>query len=307
MKHNSQTPLKVIKQRWGGAAHQTVKPEKLSPLSLLRWQETVGDANSKTPLVANCESLALSETDHDELKLERALADETINESGVRINCRTKYGYVVLGKKKTSPPELLDSGDCSDLDDHEFFWDRKESGRCNPNLIPYFDLDAILVSLRPLKGLPRGQTPRLYLAGGRDARRRCKRLVITDAEFKALALHSVLGSIWATSAIPGIAMAKNLDVWEDILAWLQKLGAEEVLFAFDNKDYNRPRLEDRFEAEASARVGARRLENQGKRARVAHLPDQCRDENGKADWDSLLAALLKAGKDCESSRSLSIC
>ncbi len=55
-------------------------------------------------------------------------------------------------------------------------------------------------------------------------------------------------------------------------------------------------MEDRFEAEAWARVGAARLIKEGYQAQVAHLPDEWRNEQGKVDWDSALAALLKAGK-----------
>ena len=300
--------------------------------------ESGDEKAKKLPLVVFYEVLSLSEADHKELETKRGLSVEAIDASGLRTNCHANlelllslaenfeewelvksglwtrkekhskpnaqyYGLGVLGKKKKLSPELLDSGDYSEYDDDDFVWEWKESGKCNPYLIPYFDWDSNLIGLRPHKGFPRGQTPRLYLAGGRGAIKQCKRIVITEGELKAIALHSILGSTWAVAAIPGITMIKNFDVWSDILIWLQKLGAAEIVFAFDNEEQSnpalphyKPQLEDRFEAEVWARVGAMRLKGEGYRARVAHLPDEWRNEQGKADWDSALAALLKGGK-----------
>lgn len=300
--------------------------------------ESSVDNNDVSPTSVFYEGLTLSEADREELKTKRGLTDEAIDAAGFRTNCRANlellhalagqfselelvrcglwnskeksfrpsaqfYGYGVLGKKKKLAPELLETGDYSELDDDDFVWDWKESGKCNPILIPYFDVDGKLIAIRPHKGFPRGQQPRLYIAGGRNVPKQCERVVITEGEIKAEALSCILGSTWAVVAIPGITMIKNLDVWGDILVYLQRLNARKVVFAFDNEEQTNPglpyyksHLDDRYEAEAWARVGAVRVENEGYDGKVAHLPDDWRNEQGKADWDSALVALLKRGK-----------
>lgn len=212
------------------------------------------------------------------------------------------YGYGVVGKKKRLPAELLESGDFDDLDDDDFVWAHKEGGLCNPILIPYY-VCGELVGLRPHKGFPKGQHPQLYLAGGRLAPEQCKRAVIVEGELKATALQDVLGKDWAVASVPGITQVKNMHVSAGILNWLKRIGARTVVVVFDNEEHGdpklpsfRPHLEDRFEAEIWARVCAVRLDREGYDARVGHLPDEWRNANGKADWDSALAAMLQAGK-----------
>jgi hypothetical protein len=293
---------------------------------------------ARSPIIAFYEALALSTADREELKSKRGLSDEAIDGAGLRTNCHANlellhnlaqefhewelvesglwtpkekhfkpsgqfYGYGVIGKKKKLSPEQLSSGDYSDLDEDDLVWAPKESGQCNPILIPYFNLHGELVALRPHKGFSRGQQPRLYLASGRNGVKPCHRVVIVEGEFKALALQSILGPSWFVAGVPGITMIKNLDVWGDILVLLKTVGAKEIIFAFDNEEQSDPalphykaHLADRFEAEVWARIGAIRAEREGYTARVAHLPDEWRNTKGKADWDSALAMLLKAGK-----------
>ena len=213
------------------------------------------------------------------------------------------YGFGVVGKKKRLPVELLESGDYDDLDDDDCVWAHKESGLCNPVLIPYFNLSGQLIGLRPHKGFPKSQKPQLYLAGGRLALRQCNYAVIVEGEFKGTALQCVVGKDWAVASVPGITQVKNLHVWSAILDWLKRIGVRTVVVVFDNEEHGdpklpsfRPQLEDRFEAEIWARVCAVRLAREGYDTRVGHLPDVWRNENGKADWDSALAAMLQAGK-----------
>lgn len=299
---------------------------------------TTESAPAISPLAAFYDALALCDADREELKSKRGLSAEVIDAAGLRTNCRGNlemlrdlastfnkwqlvesglwketekdckpsgqfYGYGVVGKKKKLSPEVLASVEHAELDDDDFDWQTKESGLCNPILIPYFDLRGELVALRPHKGFPPGQRPRLYLASGRNGVKECKRVVIVEGEFKALALQSILGLRCLVASVPGITMIKNLDVWGDLLVLLKTTGAKEVIFAFDNEEQTNPALpfykpqqEDRFEAEVWARIGAVRAEREGCQARVAHIPDDWRNEQGKADWDSALAMLLKAGK-----------
>jgi hypothetical protein len=292
----------------------------------------------KSPLMIFYEALTLWHADREELKTKRGLTDEVIDAAGLRTNCHGNlellhglskdftewqlvesglwkeseqqckpsgqfYGYGVVGKKKKLLPELLAAVDHADVEEDEFVWATKESGLCNPVLIPYFNLYGELVALRPHKGFPRGQQPRLYLASGRTAVKQCDRVVIVEGEFKALALQSVLGPTWFVASVPGITMVKNFEVWGDIQVLLKTIGAKEVIFAFDNEEqsnpalpFYKPQLEDRFEAEVWARIGAIRAEREGYQARVAHLPDEWRNAQGKADWDSALAMMVKTGK-----------
>lgn len=146
--------------------------------------EAIGDVVAKSPLIVLYEILELCYADREELKTKRGLSDEAIDVAGYRTNCRINlellhslnkdfseaelvrcglwsskgkqqkpnaqyYGFGLVGKKKKLPPELLDSGDYNDLDDDDFVWDWKESGQCNPILIPYFDVDGNLIGLRP--------------------------------------------------------------------------------------------------------------------------------------------------------------
>ena len=221
------------------------------------------------------------------------------------------FGYGIVGKKKRLPEEWLESGDYDDLADDDFVWEHREKGHCNPMLIPYYDLDGELAGLRPHKGFPKGQKPCLYLAGGRGAGKPAGQAVIVEGEFQAAALLDAVGDSWAVAAVPGITQVKNLHVWADILAWLKKIGAHTVVVVFDNEEHGnpqlsgyRPQLEERFESEIWARVCAVRLKADGYNARVGHLPDEWRDNRGKADWDSALVKLQLAGCQMPEIRAL---
>jgi len=302
------------------------------------------DTPRKSPLVAFYERLSLIEADLAELCDKRCLSKEMIEASGFRSNvganlvilqslaleyderelvacglwktesgvCKPSgqfYGYGVVGKKKRMSLELLESGDYDDLKDDDLVWAWKETGKCNPLLIAYFDLTGELIALRPHKGFPKGLKPRLYLAGGKTAVTKARQAVVVEGEFKAAALQDVLGEEWAVASVPGITQVKNFHVWGDTLAWLRRIGAQKVVVVFDNEEHGDPklqgfreRMEDRFDAQIWARVCALRLEREGYHALVGNLPDDWREANGKADWDSALAYLRRAGKTDEEIR-----
>ena len=274
------------------------------------------EATAKSPLQAFVERAFLSAADRQELKVKRGLSEAMIEGAGFLTNDRANlpilnalaleypewelakcglykrtgtvykpsgqfYGYGLVGKKKKLSVELLKSGDFDDLDDDDFVWAHKEDGLCNPILIPNYDLSGELIGLRPHKGFPKGQKPRLYLAGGRQAVQQCKKAVIVEGEFKTNALQDVVGKDWAVAAAPGITQVKNLHVWADILTWTKRIGAHVVVVVFDNEEHSdpklrsfRPQIEDRFEAEIWARVSAVRLDREGYDAQVGHLPDE---------------------------------
>lgn len=296
------------------------------------------DKSEKPPLERFYEQLRLSEADRAELREKRGLSDAMIDRAGFRTNDRGNrailealsgeykyhdlvniglwkrgdkrdrdrnlrptgqfYGWGVVGKKpKAEDPE--DGEDYEDIETDGFVWAQKESGKCNPILIPYFDLEGKLVALRPHKGFPKGQPPRLYVA--RTVPK--TRAIITEGEFKARALEDVCADC-SVASLPGITQCKNLNVWSDILEWLRVAQPTEVVVAFDNEEKGDPalpgykvELEKRFEAQVWARVLAERLKKEDYRVSIATLPDEWRDDKGKADWDGSLARLRRVHPD----------
>lgn len=180
----------------------------------------------------------------------------------------------------------------------ECIWNR-------PILIPYFDEHGDLIHLRPHKGMMKDKAPQFYIA--RPAKqyiegfKKISKLpqfgVITEGEFKAAAIWQAVGDIGRIGAIPGITMAKLLI--GDIEEWLEASGLRQVVVGYDNEEKGDPNLpsyqEDewkRFDSQAWARYLARQLSKQGYDGRVGVLPDDWRDENGKADWDGRLATII---------------
>lgn len=203
------------------------------------------------------------------------------------------YGWGRVGKKSAEPDPEGDI-DYDDLSTDEFEWAHKSTGKVNPILIPYFDRAGKLIGLRPHKGFPKGQKPRLFVARTRGG----TSCVITEGEFKALALADVLTE-WSVGAIPGIQMCKNYDVWNDLKRWLAECGPNQVVVAFDNEDKShKARFEARYDAPIWARVLALKLEAEGYAVAIATLPDDWRVD-GKADWDGALAKFRAAGESDE--------
>jgi len=119
--------------------------------------------------------------------------------------------------------------------------------------------------------------------------------VITEGEFKALAVWQALTGKAAVGSLPGITMAKAL--FGDIEQWLLETEVRQVVIAYDNEEKGDPKLpgfkeekRDRFDSEVWARYLCKRIAKEGWDTRVAHLPDEWRDpKTGKADWDAALA------------------
>lgn len=186
-----------------------------------------------------------------------------------------------------------------------------EWGRTNPTIIPYFDELGKVVELRPHKGgIRAGWTahsvaPRLYMATGRDQTppRDVDIAVLTEGEFKAMAVASLFDDYgvrkgrYAVAALPGIQMTgrhpvQNHYVWEGLLQWLRQVNPQLVVVVFDNEDKANPSLPGykanpwlRHEAPVWTLLTARKLIRAGYHALAGSLPDEWRDETGKADWD----------------------
>lgn len=204
--------------------------------------------------------------------------------------------------------------------------ERGEDGRKRPTygwnhavLIPYFDF-----RLDPAK-------PQTASA------------VVTEGEFKAMALYQVLDGrpiqpdpnllvairphkLWAKNAnpwffmgpgggpvavgaLPGVTFCKREGAtWRVrylLDTWLSGMGVQDVVVAYDNEDKARKRREARYDALVYGLWLAGDLCKDGFRGRMAMIPDGERDENGKADWDGVLAKAVggRSPADWESIRS----
>lgn len=215
------------------------------------------------------------------------------------------YGYGLV-KQKSNRAEKRGTKDPGE-------WAWRESGKCNPILIPYFDPETKkLVALRPHKGFPTGVPPKLYVAPEKPEATQARlkanltvRVMITEGEFKAngfLDGIEALGPGWLAGALPGIQQVNNFYVFEEIKQWLKLVTADEVVVCFDSEEHGDPKLpgykaqrEKRFDAQIWARVLALKLDEEGYSVKVGNLPEEWRDAKGKADWDGALAR-FKAGE-----------
>lgn len=184
----------------------------------------------------------------------------------------------------------------------------------HPILIPYFDEEGELIHLRPHKGMMKDKPPQLYVVRrSKDARlvararpgatetegpRTPTMLVVTEGEFKAAALWQVLGDAAEIASLPGITMAKPL--FGDIEEWVEDSGCRRVAVIYDNEEKGDPDLPGykvhewkRYDSQVWARYLALMLTRAGYDGRVSVLPNEWRDENGKADWDGYLARIVK--------------
>ena len=186
-------------------------------------------------------------------------------------------------------------------------------GWTHPILIPYFDAAGDLVSLRPHKGgAKKGKVQRthLYVPRRKDKGTQfdCEKVVIAESEFKCAALWQMLGEgssenvadIWGVCGLPGIQQFQNIAVENELIDYLNDVNPTEVVIVFDNEEKGDPNLkgynkdfEKRFDSIIYARVLAEKLEKwfPQKIIKVGNLPDEWRDENGKADWDGVLGRM----------------
>lgn len=177
-------------------------------------------------------------------------------------------------------------------------------GWTEPVLIPYFDLDGHVTSIRPHKGGLSGKTwmrEHGYEHAFRHTDTRCnpyaarglwvqseeweRKCVITEAEFKANALdqHGI-----PAIGLPGIQMACNEVFREKLVTMLRLARIREVIIVFDNEDKShKPDPWTRYEADAFARATCHFLHSEGFLTSFTSLPDDWRID-GKADWDGAL-------------------
>jgi hypothetical protein len=181
-----------------------------------------------------------------------------------------------------------------------------------PILIPYFDSKGNLCGLRPHKG--GGQkgtltgTPQPYIPLRDRQVGPLRTVVITEGEFKAIALLQTVGVLCklaeepvGAASLPGITFARHYELREMLDDWLEEVGCKRVIVAFDNEEHGDPKLdsfkadrEKRFEAQKWARVLATDIYRRAHvKGMVLTLPNEWRNQKGKADWDGALAEIIK--------------
>jgi hypothetical protein len=186
-------------------------------------------------------------------------------------------------------------------------------GWCEPVIIPYFDERGDLIGLRPHKGNGRSETlvgcAKIYIPRAPSPKPESfHTVVITEGEFKAAALWQTIGAgsgerfPVGVCALPGISFAKNYEIREQLDEWLRMVRCAEVIVAYDNEEKGDARLASykadprkRHDAQIYARYLATDLhEKLHIRGKVCVLPNEWRNENGKADWDGALAQFAAA-------------
>ncbi len=157
--------------------------------------------------------------------------------------------------------------------------------------------------------------------------------IVTEGEFKAMALHQVLvgaepftpdpkylvalrphklwargaqpwcflgpgGGKFAVAALPGITFCKREgETWKVrymLDSWVEALGMGDCVVAYDSEEKKNANG-SRFDSVVYAVWLAKDMCRQGVRGRWAQIPIEMRDAQGKADWDNVLARAV-AGK-----------
>jgi hypothetical protein len=210
--------------------------------------------------------------------------------------------------RKLRDGEKVVKGEWADEDGNVWGW-------AEPVIIPYFDERGELIGLRPHKGNGRSETvvgaAKIYIPRApfvTDKPESFYTVVITEGEFKAAALWQTLGGgsgekfPIGVCAMPGISFAKNYEVREQLDEWLRMVRCAEVIVAYDNEEKGDARLASfkadprkRHDAQIYARYLATDLhEKLHIRGKVCVLPNEWRNESGKADWDGALAQFATA-------------
>jgi hypothetical protein len=300
-----------------------------SPASSLPPATEDGEASSSTISDERCrEALCefygrLNLTEADELALfeRRAISSKVSAALGFKSNSLENRGILQALAQQFPMAVLVEAGLWSRSEkgfkpNKQFYgWGLKgknveikkdedeEWGWTQPILIPYFNEDGDLFYLRPHKGGVKGQPAHLYVprpAGQPDERKR-RGVLITEGEFKAAAALAFLPEGWGVCSLPGIQMAKNYFINAELEDWLESVWAKQVVIVYDNEEKGDPALPGykenpakRHDPKIWARVLAYRLhERLHLRTQIAMLPDELRDERGKADWDGCLARIGK--------------
>ena len=182
-----------------------------------------------------------------------------------------------------------------------------------PILIPYFDGAGRLVGLRPHKGGCRRTQfarSRLYVPRleGVGTNRTYRTVLITESEFKCAAAWQMLGGgsclpdeqMVGVCGLPGIQQFKNPFISGELQSFLHETNPRRVVVIFDSEEKGDPHLpgynqifEKRFDSLLYAGALAKQLSKwfAFMKVELGELPEEWRDERGKADWDGCLSRI----------------
>jgi DNA primase len=230
----------------------------------------------------------LKKNHRDELRAKRGFTGETIGKLLFRSGySETVNPAVAALQDKFEKQELIDAGILVEANGVAVVNQQLIDGRI---IIPYLDEQGNIYHIRPHKlgftGMPPEVYCRFFLAGNPE------RVVLTEGEFKAAALWQA--GIPAI-AVPGVSSFAGKH-FERLVEVLKEFGVKQVVVVFDNEVKDNPaypnykeRPDERYDTQFWAYMMAYKLGREGFAARVGWLPDEWRAD-GKADWDSALAA-----------------
>lgn len=265
-------------------------------------------------------SMRLADGDRTKLVNERGLSPKTIEECGFRTSRPSNIQLIEELRKSYEDDDLVELGILRNDDERGY---RPEPQLCgwgitkekdpetgkhrfdqtNPVLIPYFNQEGAVVTMRAHKGgLPKRILPGeinytnysrpygIHFLAKRE--RKTRWCVITEGEIKAAAAWQCGLPVLA---VPGISFVNNEGFREELLRVLRFFRIEEVVIIYDNEVKDDPALpgfkedeNDRYDVYVWANVLARHLERAGLRSvKIGQLPDEYRVK-GKTDFDGIL-------------------
>jgi hypothetical protein len=263
-------------------------------------------------------SMKLLQSDREMLRTERGITDEFIDLIGFKSspksnrelieNLRTNYTdewLLNLGilKMPKSAGEPIANALLTGLGPDGCYEDggRKRSFT-NPLLIPYHDdrnspfyMQPHKDCLTPSKVYKRNGFSGIYnsLFGFPifEHFNRPRTIVISEGELKCAAA-ATCGI--CTLACPGISFIQNEAFRTRLIDFIRTHYIKEVIIVWDNDDRSHKPRDQRYDVQIYQLVMAEVIyENCACKVRVGTLPASLRDDNGGADWDSILTALIR--------------
>lgn len=230
----------------------------------------------------------LTDVHRDELRQRRGFTSETIDRFQLRSGGAHLAEIIDRMRVEYADGDLQQAGFLVEV-----------NGRLQPNgqltsdrvLIPYLNERGAVYHLRPHKlgfaEVPPEPYARWLL------RTRPEHVVLTEGEFKAMALHQ-----WGIPAlsVPGVSSFGDRH-FDRLTSLLREFGVRQVTVIFDNEEKGDPalasykaRAESRYDTQLWAYLMAYKLGRDGFVSRVGVLPDEWRGPGGKTDFDGALAA-----------------
>ncbi len=277
------------------------------------------------------EKLILSAGHRKDLKAKRGLNDAWITSLGFKTATRANKPLLEPLLEMFPEKELLRAGLAKrdiytqQIEVADALWgkrwdkDRKEHVYEDLIIIPYLDEDGRIIGLRPHKlGLSTQDFRKEEVSDFYNKRSENLRIiygepflkdrskdfehtaVICEGEFKSVVLPMC--------GIPAIGFQgieffrqnkESKQAIRQTVDLLKRHGIREVIVVFDNEAKLDKPFSERFNAEIWARFTALVLEDHGFKALFGVLPDEWRDENGKADWDGRMAYHVRNSKSHE--------